>query len=161
MLTPSEKAQLDRIEAKLDRLLAFLTPSSLSPALNAESAVFAAGGVKALKEYIEAESHQRAAAYAAQNQQYSKSFRERCEDATRRLEAARAARRQGELDDQEIRAASEKMPPELRPHPDQYKSLSRKKQVLKMVQDPTRWAEIPGLSRQWVKKNKVRIDAKK
>lgn len=68
MLTPSEKAQLDRIEAKLDRLLAVLPPSSFAPTLNAESAVFAAGGVKALKEYVESESMNRAAAHAAQKQ---------------------------------------------------------------------------------------------
>lgn len=80
-----------------------------------------------------------------------KPLKQRQEEAHQRLEVARAARRQGELDDQDIRATSEKTPPDLRPHPDQYKSLSRKKQVLKMVQDPTRWAEIPGLSRQWVK----------
>jgi len=71
--------------------------------------------------------------------------------ADRVLRELEAKREEQERLDSEIRAASAKMPPDLRPHPDQYKSASRKKQVLKMVQDPTRWADIPGLSRQWVK----------
>lgn len=59
-MTAADTKRLDRIEAKLDRLLAVLVPSSLAPTLNAESAVFAAGGVKALKEYVETESTNRA-----------------------------------------------------------------------------------------------------
>ena len=48
-----------------------------------------------------------------------------------------------------IREHSQKMPADLRPVPEQYKSRSRKKHVLELVKDPTRWAEVPLLSKQW------------
>lgn len=48
-----------------------------------------------------------------------------------------------------IREHSQKMPADLRPVPEQYKSRSRKKHVLELVKDPTRWTEIPLLSKQW------------
>lgn len=59
-MTAADTKRLDRIEAKLDRLLAVLAPSLLTPEGNADAAVFASGGVKALKEYVKAESMKRA-----------------------------------------------------------------------------------------------------
>jgi len=51
--------------------------------------------------------------------------------------------------DAEIRQESQKLPVELRPIPEQYKSASRKEEVLELVKDPTRWDKIPKLSKQW------------
>ena len=59
-MTTADQKRLDRIEAKLDRLLAVMAPPSLPPNMNAAAAVFAIGGVKALKEYVETESTNRA-----------------------------------------------------------------------------------------------------
>lgn len=51
--------------------------------------------------------------------------------------------------DAEIRQESQKLPVELRPTTEQYKSASRKEQVLELLKDPTRWDKIPKLSKQW------------
>lgn len=59
MLTNSEKQRLDSIERKLDRLLAILSPGSTMVDA-AEAAVLASGGVKALQQYVKAESERRA-----------------------------------------------------------------------------------------------------
>jgi len=48
-----------------------------------------------------------------------------------------------------IREEMQKMPPDLRPVPEQYKSIPRKKHVLELVKDPTRWEDVPPLSKQW------------
>ena len=66
-----------------------------------------------------------------------------------RLEEWRQKKAEDDRLELEIRLASEKMPVELRPVPEQYKSRSRKVQVLELVKDPTRWAEVPLLSKQW------------
>lgn len=65
------------------------------------------------------------------------------------LKAAQVKRAERDRIDFEIREYSQKIPENLRPDPDQYKSLSRKKHVLELAKDPTLWEEIPKLSKQW------------
>lgn len=49
----------------------------------------------------------------------------------------------------EIIEKSQNIPKEYRPTFEQYKSLSRKKVILELLKDPSRWPEIPMLSKQW------------
>jgi hypothetical protein len=65
------------------------------------------------------------------------------------LKMIQEKRAERERIDFEIRECSQKIPENFRPDPDQYKSLSRKKYVLKLIKNPTLWAEIPTLSKQW------------
>jgi hypothetical protein len=59
MLTTSEQQRLDSIERKLDHLLAILSPGSTMVDAG-EAAVLASGGVKALQQYVKAQSERRA-----------------------------------------------------------------------------------------------------
>jgi actin-like ATPase involved in cell morphogenesis len=57
MLSPSEKAQLDRIEQKLDRLLSMLAPALPSDDVM-QAMAFASGGIEGLKAYQKAKVEQ-------------------------------------------------------------------------------------------------------
>lgn len=61
MLTPSEKNRLDRIEQKVDRLLLLLSPAlPADDSMQMKAAVYASGGVKALKQFCKEDSERRA-----------------------------------------------------------------------------------------------------
>lgn len=61
MLTASEKARLERIEQKIDRLLLLLSPSlPADDSMHMKAAVYASGGVKALQQFCKAEAEKKA-----------------------------------------------------------------------------------------------------
>lgn len=61
MLTASEKARLERIEQKIDRLFVLLSPSlPAEDSMHMKAAVYASGGVPALKQFCKAEAEKKA-----------------------------------------------------------------------------------------------------
>ena len=97
---------------------------------------------------------QRVVSYARQEE-----VRLEVQQMLRRMEEKRAE--EARLD-QEIRDRSQKMPADLRPVPEQYKSRRRKELVLELVKDPTRWEQVPLLSKQWpsIPRKKSGVDRK-
>lgn len=81
----------------------------------------------------------------------------------RDLELWRQKQAKSDALDAEIRQESQNLPTELRPIPEQYKSVSRKEEVLELLKDPTQRDKIPKLSRQWpgVKRKKPEDNADK
>lgn len=63
--------------------------------------------------------------------------------------ALRKQHAEGEEIDIKIRELSQKMPMDLRPLPEQYRSHDRKLLVLELVEDPSRWSVIATLKKQW------------
>lgn len=53
MMTPSEKAQLERLEQKVDRLLSLLMPAAVGQDMG-QVAAFASGGIEGLKAFQKA-----------------------------------------------------------------------------------------------------------
>ena len=61
MLTSAEKNRLDRIEQKIDRLLLLLSPALPSDdSMHMKAAVYASGGVQALKQFCKEEAERKA-----------------------------------------------------------------------------------------------------
>ena len=55
MLTPSEQKKIDRIEQKLDRLLAAIAPLPFAD-ISQDAAVFAGGGIAGLQAHKKAQA---------------------------------------------------------------------------------------------------------